>query len=511
MYAMLTGSPPFRGGQLTEVIDKQRRVVPPRVSSLVPEVPPELDELIARLLSKDPAQRPASALALGRLLAAIETLHTADVDSPSAAAGPVSTKPTTQPPADARPAAPANSSKPRPQPPAPPPTALERSNRPTAPIDPASRKPGPAPTKPAVAPPAASPPRPRGPDPLAPTQDMPAARQPADGRTEQSVYATTPTQSLVGNFGTAATAASAAGSRLPTDVASATTLVGRGPRNRHVTVEDYERAEEEQARRERMQNAIWQWLAAGGITAIMIAAAWVLLSPPSADTLHDRIMAIANDPNADVRDARAPIERFLDRYPDDARAAAVRDLKKSLDLDQLDRRARRPRRGDRGLTPIERDYRAAIAAEENGPSAFLQALQGLLSVHARPGVGAPVDAETSLWIDLARRQVSRLAAAVEAEQRDDADRIAKIFAEAQALSEQAATAVNPATAKRTAAKRRELLQGVVDVYSTRPHAAESVAEARRLLAADETAAPAESVPDAAPTAKPTSDTPPQSE
>jgi serine/threonine protein kinase len=98
MYAMLTGAPPFRGGQLAELIDKQRRVVPPRVSTLVRDVPPELDELIARLLSKDPAQRPASALALGRLMAAIETLHTMPAAAPAPPAGAASASRLAPPP-----------------------------------------------------------------------------------------------------------------------------------------------------------------------------------------------------------------------------------------------------------------------------------------------------------------------------------------------------------------------------------------------------------------------------
>ncbi|MFM8891217.1 MAG: protein kinase domain-containing protein, partial [Planctomycetia bacterium] len=75
MYAMMTGSSPFRGTQLTEIFEKQRNAVPPRLAGIVKEIPAELDALVARLLAKDPARRPASALALSRLLSAVETLH----------------------------------------------------------------------------------------------------------------------------------------------------------------------------------------------------------------------------------------------------------------------------------------------------------------------------------------------------------------------------------------------------------------------------------------------------
>jgi len=78
MFAMLSGRPPFRGTHLSEVIEKQRKEKPPRISTIVEDVPAELDELIDRLLAKKPAARPPNALALGRLLSAIRTLRTSD-------------------------------------------------------------------------------------------------------------------------------------------------------------------------------------------------------------------------------------------------------------------------------------------------------------------------------------------------------------------------------------------------------------------------------------------------
>lgn len=72
MFAMLAGRPPFQGSHVAEVIHRQRTEPAPRISAVVPGVPPDLDALIDRLLAKDPARRPASALALGRMLSAID-------------------------------------------------------------------------------------------------------------------------------------------------------------------------------------------------------------------------------------------------------------------------------------------------------------------------------------------------------------------------------------------------------------------------------------------------------
>lgn len=72
MFAMLTGKPPFRAGHYTEVMRMQQSMSPPRLTTVLPDLPESLDQLIQRMLAKNPAERPASVLALGRLLDSIE-------------------------------------------------------------------------------------------------------------------------------------------------------------------------------------------------------------------------------------------------------------------------------------------------------------------------------------------------------------------------------------------------------------------------------------------------------
>jgi serine/threonine-protein kinase len=57
-FEMACGRPPFQGESMSDVCAMHLSEPPPVPSSLVPGLPPQLDELVARLLEKEPAQRP---------------------------------------------------------------------------------------------------------------------------------------------------------------------------------------------------------------------------------------------------------------------------------------------------------------------------------------------------------------------------------------------------------------------------------------------------------------------
>jgi eukaryotic-like serine/threonine-protein kinase len=59
LVELACGQPPFRG-TLREVVTHHQKTIPARLSTLVPNVPPMLDALVAKMLEKDPAQRPAT-------------------------------------------------------------------------------------------------------------------------------------------------------------------------------------------------------------------------------------------------------------------------------------------------------------------------------------------------------------------------------------------------------------------------------------------------------------------
>jgi len=58
-FECLTGRPPFLGKNLVEMVTAHVTETPVAPSSLVPEVPEEIDGLVLEMLAKDPAQRPS--------------------------------------------------------------------------------------------------------------------------------------------------------------------------------------------------------------------------------------------------------------------------------------------------------------------------------------------------------------------------------------------------------------------------------------------------------------------
>ena len=68
MYAMLTGRPPFRGKNATQVLDMLKNQPAARLDLIDPDLPEPLVELIHELLEKSPEKRPPTALAVSKRL-----------------------------------------------------------------------------------------------------------------------------------------------------------------------------------------------------------------------------------------------------------------------------------------------------------------------------------------------------------------------------------------------------------------------------------------------------------
>ena len=426
IYAMLTGRPPFHGGEATDIIRRQRTEAPPRVSTRVAGIPTELDALIERLLAKEPAKRPASALAVGRMLASIATEVGAMPPEPAV---PASDPGITLGPADA--------------------IDLAAPTQDGARVETAASDPNVIAVNPAS-------------DSVrADVQTMPMP--------------TTPQAPSPGLPQRMTVSAAAAGSPHPRV-------------NRFTTLEELNRTSREEAGARARQEFVLRSIAAASILALVVGAAYVLLRPPTADELHSRVRAIADAANADLRDARPLIEQFLERHGDDSRAAAIRELDRTLDLDSLEKRARRRRSDDDEMSPLEREYRAAMAREDESPLACVAALEAVLTLHesdpqtatSLPAT-APPESQPALWLALVQRQIDRLEPQADREREQDVARAATVLAEAATLAVEAESADDPAVTSRLLERRRELLEGLVEIYASRPHVTEAVAEARSLL------------------------------
>ena len=424
MFAMLAGRPPFTGGQAAEIIRRQQHERPPRVTEAGADVPYELEMLVDRMLSKEPAGRPASALALGRLLEAVETMHRG---APAADdTGPLTELPLPTPADKAR----------------------------------------------------------DGVDLYAPTRDVarPATAPPAAAAGAKRTHAAT--GATPGSPTKPVDADSATG--VGGDAASAT-VVERPARTRFTTVAELDRVAGERLARDRARAQRWQAAAVIATLALLAGIGYLLFKRPSADELFARIESaqVAAAAGGDLRDALPTLEAFLARFPADPRAAQVRSLGRTLALDGLERRARRRPLGTTAPAPIERDYRSAMEREAESPSACRDALEALVALHeasATPPASPaarPQD-DPTLWLDLARRQIDRLQPLAAREQAEDAARLAEILRQAADLAAEAGTAA-PERGAELLGRRRDLLQGVVDLYATRPHAAAAVAAARELL------------------------------
>ena len=459
MFAMLAGRPPFRGLHLSEVIEKQRKEKPPRIASLVEDVPAELDELIDRLLAKKPATRPPNALALGRLLAAIRTLRTGE--GALAAAATETGSPTVGRSlldSSAQTVTPASG----------PGTATNGNERPATGRDSSGNEidllaatrevSDDLPLPPAV------------------DVDLPGGELGATQRPLREF-----TQAHTGH-------------------STSTTHVERSNATRFTTVAEIEQAEAKRAERITRRQRIASSIVGAVIASLLLGGGWWLLQPPSADLLYARITTVADNDEADLRDAEPLIREFLDRYPNDSRAETVEGYATSIEVASLARQARRDaRRRGQGIDAIERDYRTAMALEELSPSACLSSLEAVallhnLAIEGSDTLGEQNLAETSVvarrWQTLIQQDVARLTPLASQERLSDRQRLATLFAEADSLLEQALGETDETQRQDRLARRDALLRGIIMLYRQRPHAAEAVARAQRLLA-DGAAGPSE--------------------
>ena len=145
-----------------------------------------------------------------------------------------------------------------------------------------------------------------------------------------------------------------------------------------------------------------------GLAAIGVIM-WYWLQPPSADALFDRIQsrAIAGDSET-LRQADDDIRAFLRRFPADPRGEQLRQYRRDIELDRLQRRFDRLAKGlgpTESLTPVEQAYLDALNYARLDPELGMAKFQALLDLY---GEASNPKGSTGRCLELARRQLARL-------------------------------------------------------------------------------------------------------
>jgi eukaryotic-like serine/threonine-protein kinase len=466
MFAMLTGRPPFKGGSLPELLQYHRFSEPPHVSRFVADVPQELDQMIVRLLSKDPQARATNAMVVAKQLGAMEHAlslpqtrvgHGKQVDEPAHAERGES-RLDQSPPAQAS-AAKAPPSKPADD---------EASIGPQ--IHTARTLPDPA----------------QAPDADPPDRESTVFASPSArivlGRGDELPDPARTTAAAIEPSAARASGGRAENSsvKLVDDVSqSALTAADRRPVRREAgepvsrftTVEEDERRQAKERSSE--HGPAWAQIAAlAACLTVVLGLTWYLTRPLSADRLYQRIDTIAADERSErLLDAEDDINQFLTRYPDDPRARKLKSYLDEIELLHLERRLQRlPRQLASGqiASPIERDYVEAIGMAGAAPQRAAAKLQAILNVY---GATPNPSESTTQFLELARRKLGQL---LEQSRRDAPDYLATIdrsLREAERLRSS-----DPA-------KAQAIWSGIVELYADKPWAAERVNRARSALRA----------------------------
>jgi hypothetical protein len=398
-------------------LESQRSRRPPRIATLVPDVPPALDDLVERMLDKQAGNRPANAAVVTHAL----------VD-------------------------------------------ILRANTPPSP-----RKATPDQTAPTVA--------------MQGAADLP--RQAAAGGSDRPLgpHDTTVAIDLTAAAGEPPTLS---GSRAGQPAAGSSTFT---------TVEDVARSTRAREARAHRLRIIGGSLAALATMAGVAAVAWQFLKPviwPSADARYERIVAVSGNP-ADLRDPCPLIQEFLKEHPTDERVDGVRSMGREIALERLRKRSRRRLPGYTPKSEAERLYLEATRVTATNPTTAVEKLRKLIEGAAAAGGGGPAAddpcaaverPDDSMWCELARRQLELVEplvmlqdASQRAEKETEAARAAAMLKRAAAYQREADATTDAARRVAAITLRHQLLEELVEAYADKPHAADAVVEARRLLAA----------------------------
>ncbi|MFO1065559.1 MAG: serine/threonine-protein kinase [Pirellulales bacterium] len=433
MFAMLTGRAPFYAKTVPEVLYAVRYTPAPDTTSLAPEAPTDLHALIAELLEKDPQKRPPTALVVGNRLKAMQqgiaklgtAIKTSVPDVPITPnkirdIGPelTSIDLSDSDDEDLRVTGTPENTRERPTIPAP---VTAESNAPT--------------------------------------------RKPISAKPSKTFQASAATQPYGSEFGPAGTD--------PLGDDEFTTGEEEGPS----TASHYTTVSEADKRRFTLSNpddeatSGFDWVHYGSIAGLVILLLGAIgfgiyaLQPASADSMYTDIQsAIDSGSDTQLLDALPTIEEFRERFPNDPRAADLKEIEDESELLRSTRNLqRRARKGDFELSALEQAYLDAMLARNQDDADARSKLDAFLSVF---GNAEKLPAKSERYIELARFARTRL------------DHVK--LNPTSAAAEELAALIRTAEGKLSGEKLKQFYANVELLYGDKPWAREQINRVRSL-------------------------------
>ena len=210
-----------------------------------------------------------------------------------------------------------------------------------------------------------------------------------------------------------------------------------------------------------------QSVALAACLMLVIAAIWYFLQPPTADALWATIEEKTSSGDA-LTAARSEIASFLERFPEDERAAVARQYQEEIDLLQAERQFQvrsRQMLKDPEISGIERDYLEAMKYAEIDPQRSMSKLQALVNLYGDDKL--PPASQTAL--DLARRQLERFHEQLDQSLAQRLKLIDQKLNDARSIASS-----NPS-------KARTILNSIVTLYGDKSWASERTVRAAELL------------------------------
>ncbi|TWU21262.1 serine/threonine protein kinase [Bythopirellula polymerisocia] len=427
LFALLAGRPPFRAKTMPEMLQMQRFAEPEPVQRYAPDTPDQLSRLIQQLLSKEPEERFPNVLVLGRHMEAMQKALSRPPQSETKLAELSESDnseldpPTRQPNSTSAISTDATSDVARPE-------YLDMDG-----IDLSNS--GDLFEAPTIA----------QPEPITP--DAPAVK--SDPAPVDPVVPARPTQT------------------------------------RFTTLDDEIRQRQHLEEDDSHLSLVARWAALILLLGTIVWLGWSLTRPPTADDLFDTITAtIDREGDNDLRSISFELAEFVDRFPDDPRAAEVAGHLEQLEYQKFARQARSRNRfsGEDEMGPIEQLYLQAIEISAENPARGEQLLADLIALfdptdETAEGANPSASEVSSLseghrqWLVLARQELVRL------------QELNREIAENQlpALQEQLRLAAT--IAARSPARAARMYRAFINLYDNEPWAADLVAEANQALAA----------------------------